>query len=392
MQDGIVHKKKRSRTEFVTSGRLFFLWSYIFYMNFNSAAGQPPVILTPEIEANLALRLEHVAAGFSVIPLIDDTKLPAVRWEPYKTATANDEQVIDWMGGLGLFTRHPARPELEVTALRNHGIVTGAVSGIVVLDLDDARAIRVAERLGLPETPVAATPRGRHIYFRHPGGTVTNRVDIFSERRKARRYAPEGFDVRSDGGFVVAPGSYFRPTDDERVLGGKVEGEYRWLVKPGAVPFADMPHWLTAILAYRAPLVANGEERSFALIVAESNASIPPSSHRIRAWANATLAACCQEIVNAPHGTQNNTIFKSAARIGSLIAGGVLDSHEAVTALFEAAHLGRHPAASARATIKSGLAAGQRSPCSGPADFFLLSSNPMPSVAAAKRRLHAGGR
>nr|WP_143840529.1 bifunctional DNA primase/polymerase [Novosphingobium panipatense] len=375
----------------MTSGRLFFLWSYIFYMNFKSAAGQSPVILTPEIEANLALRLEHVAAGFSVIPLIDDTKLPAVRWEPYKTAAAPEEQVIDWMGGLGLLTRHKARPELEITALRNHGIVTGAVSGIVVLDLDDARAIRVAERLGLPETPIAATPRGRHIYFRHPGGTVTNGVDIFSERRKARCYAPDGFDVRGDGGFVVAPGSYFRPTDNERVLGGKVEGEYRWLIKPGAVPFADMPHWLIAILAYRAPLVANSEERRFAPIVAEANASIPPSSQRISAWANATLAACCQEIVDAAHGTQNNTIFRSAARIGSLIAGGVLDGEEAVTALFEAAHMGRHPAASAKATIKSGLATGQRSACFGPANGFPLTPKPMPSVTAAKRRLRAGG-
>lgn len=210
-------------------------------MNRTTASGQAPDILTPEIIEALEYRIEHLEAGFSLIPLIDGTKLPAIRWNIRKTSPASEDQVIDWMAGVGLFSRHPARPELNITSAKNHGIVTGAVSNIVVLDLDDAFAIRFAERLGLPDTPMAATPRGRHVYFRHPGGIVGNRVDIFAERRKNRCHAPHGFDLRGDGGFVVAPGSYFLPNEEER-RGGKCDGEYRWIVRPGAVPFAAIPH------------------------------------------------------------------------------------------------------------------------------------------------------
>jgi len=83
----------------------------------------------------------------------------------------------------------------------NIGIATGAVSGLVVLDVDgeDGEASLAAlerEHGPLPATPTVLTGKGRHLYFTYPGVPVPNRV----------RVAP-GLDVRGDGGYVVAPPS-----------------------------------------------------------------------------------------------------------------------------------------------------------------------------------------
>lgn len=86
----------------------------------------------------------------------------------------------------------------------NIGIATGAVSGIVVLDIDprhggdESLAVLEAEHGKLPDTPVALTGGGGlHIYFRHPGAVVAN---------SAGRIGP-GIDVRGNGGYVIAPRS-----------------------------------------------------------------------------------------------------------------------------------------------------------------------------------------
>ncbi len=65
---------------------------------------------------------------------------------------------------------------------------------------------------------------GRHLYFRHPGGIVRNRVGL----------AP-GIDVRGDGGCVVAPPSV-HPS-------GK---RYAWVASHGPEdsPLARAPAWL----------------------------------------------------------------------------------------------------------------------------------------------------
>jgi putative DNA primase/helicase len=83
----------------------------------------------------------------------------------------------------------------------NIGIATGAVSGIIVLDVDgeDGEASLAAlerEHGPLPETPTVLTGKGRHLYFAHPGVPVPNRVRVAL-----------GLDVRGDGGYVVAPPS-----------------------------------------------------------------------------------------------------------------------------------------------------------------------------------------
>ncbi len=89
----------------------------------------------------------------------------------------------------------------------NVGIVTGAVSGIVVLDVDGTDGEESIKSLNLPPTVGVKTRRGRHLYFRHPGNPVKNFVG-----------KSPGLDLRGDGGYVVAPPSRH------------AEGEYQWVL------------------------------------------------------------------------------------------------------------------------------------------------------------------
>ena len=84
----------------------------------------------------------------------------------------------------------------DETPEANVGIVTGAVSGIVVLDVDGSEGEASLARLGeIQATAEVRTARGRHLYFAHPG---------YGVRNSAGKLGPK-LDVRGDGGYVVAP-------------------------------------------------------------------------------------------------------------------------------------------------------------------------------------------
>lgn len=86
----------------------------------------------------------------------------------------------------------------------NIGIVTGKVSGIVVVDVDPRHGgaetwdALIAEHGTVPAGPACATGGGGwHFYYRHPGHHVPSRAGILGA----------GIDVKGDGGYVVAPPS-----------------------------------------------------------------------------------------------------------------------------------------------------------------------------------------
>jgi bifunctional DNA primase/polymerase-like protein len=77
----------------------------------------------------------------------------------------------------------------------NIGIRTGAVSGIVVVDIDSPEGEAALAPL-LPSglaTPTQTTGKGRHLLFSHPGEMIQNRG----------RFRP-GCDVKGDRGYIVA--------------------------------------------------------------------------------------------------------------------------------------------------------------------------------------------
>ena len=159
---------------------------------------------------------EYLERGWSVIPVQEKAKRPAVPWKRYQDSRTSDATLHDW------FRRSPGF---------NVAIVTGGLSGLVVVDVDPRHggneSLRELERKHgvLPKTMESVTGGGgRHLYFAHPGGVIRNRTNI-----------EPGIDLRGDGGCIVAPPSV-HPS-------GK---RYRWKRghAPGDIEPAPLPDWL----------------------------------------------------------------------------------------------------------------------------------------------------
>ena len=114
------------------------------------------------------------------------SKTPIIKWTPYQTKRCTEQEITDW------WTRCP---DAMV------GIVTGAVSGMVVFDTDDEESDQYFQSL-LPESflcPMVSTPSGwKHYYFKAPAGKILNNA------AKINGYK---LDFRGDGGFVGCPPS-----------------------------------------------------------------------------------------------------------------------------------------------------------------------------------------
>lgn len=166
----------------------------------------------------------YAARGWSVIPMQPHGKRPIIAWRDAQQHAASAETIDSW------FTRWPDA---------NVGIVTGRVSGLVVVDVDaqhggPASVAGVeAARGPLPRTVEAQTGGGgRHLYYAHPGTPVANRVAI-----------RPGIDLRGDGGCVVAPPS-IHPNGRR----------YAWVAGcgPGEIALAALPaHFGAASIATR---------------------------------------------------------------------------------------------------------------------------------------------
>jgi len=120
--------------------------------------------------------------GFSVIPLIPNKKIPPFDWKEYQNRLPSESELKEWF--------------LEKNY--NIGIITGAVSNLIVIDIDNKNGkngFDYISGLDFAEIPSVKTPHnGLHLYFRYSEGVKT--------------YASEkGIDIRSDGGYVVAPPS-----------------------------------------------------------------------------------------------------------------------------------------------------------------------------------------
>jgi hypothetical protein len=167
--------------------------------------------------------LAYARRGWSVIPLRPREKRPLIPWAPHQHHRGEEAVIRQW------FRRWPAA---------GVAIVTGAVSSLVVLDVDPLHggdeSLETLERAHrpLPETiEVLTGGGGRHVYFAHPDGLVPNKVGLVA-----------GIDLRGDGGFVVAPPSV-HPSGRR----------YTWRapgLRDDARP-APMPSWLVDLVQER---------------------------------------------------------------------------------------------------------------------------------------------
>lgn len=177
----------------------------------------------------LVVALGYRALDWAAIPAIKGTKHPAIRWQEFEERLPDEAEIREW------FSRWPDA---------NIAVVTGKVSGLLVLDVDPAHGgreslQRLETRYGdLPATVEAVTGGGgRHLYFRHPGGELRNRTGL----------AP-GIDLRGDGGVIITPPS-LHPSGRR----------YAWVRghEPGTMPLADMPLWLMALLEGDGPHIGH---------------------------------------------------------------------------------------------------------------------------------------
>lgn len=256
-----------------------------------------------------------IECGFSCFPAKARGKSPEIPWRSFQTALPTIEQIRAW-----------AKRQTNVA------ICTGSVSGIIVLDLDSAAAVQKAEQLGLPPTVSVRTAKGRHVYFRHPGGRVGNRAGIFP-----------GADIRGDGGYVIAAGS-IHPDGTP----------YAWINSPVDTPLADCPQWLQGMLA------ANRQNGSEAQKAREE----PPFSHAGIADAHwqASIQAELFSLRQAPNGRRNDQLNKSTFVLAQLAAGCGFDWQPVENELRKVAYVIGLETAEINATIRSAHKKGVQNP------------------------------
>jgi hypothetical protein len=138
--------------------------------------------------------------------------------------------------------------------------VTGAISGIVVVDCDNEEALTSAlTEHDLFSMLGVKTTRGQHLYFKHPGnGTIVqNKVGGDGRDWPDLR----GFDLRGDGGYVLLPPSIKFNAD------GSFRHAYSW-----TVPRAELMDAVFGLSVYpgvkstkrsTAPVAQSDEEWTF---------------------------------------------------------------------------------------------------------------------------------
>lgn len=139
-------------------------------------------------EAAWEAALAYMTRGWAVVPIAPSGKCPLVRWQAFQERPPTEDEIREW---------YARWPDAGV------GIVTGAVSGLAVLDIDPRHggreSLAALERAhgALPHTIEAITGGGgQHLYFAISGREMKNRAGL----------AP-GIDLRAEGGLVVAPPS-----------------------------------------------------------------------------------------------------------------------------------------------------------------------------------------
>lgn len=223
--------------------------------------------------------------GWKIFPLAPGQKLPAIAKEAggrgCLDATDDDSLVIEWSD------RYPRA---------NVGLATGLPSRLIVVDLDprngsEESIARLAARGQLfPDTVTAQTANGgKHLYYAYE-----------PELKNSKSVLARGIDLKTSGGYVVAPPSV--------LTGSRV---YRWLVSPLGDNLPRLPRWAVEALKPKPqPLRPTAS-------------SVAPQD----------VGALVRFVAQAAEGQRNNSLFWAACRAAEA---GALDNL-AMRALVEAA-------------------------------------------------------
>lgn len=241
----------------------------------------------------------------------------------------------------------------------NIGLACGPQSGVFVLDVDatppkdgglagpEALAI-LEERYGeLPLTlRVSTGGDGFHLYFRWPEARpLRNRARIKIDGQRT------GLDVRADGGYVVLPPS-IHPNG----------ASYRWDMERRELH--DAPAWLLDLLdppKLEAPKL-------------QAVAPVTPAD--TENYGRKALRNAVERIHAAAEGDRHGAIFREAAGMGELVAGGVLSAEVVESALVGAGIAIGKARTEVERTVRDGMRQGSTQPRTP-------TPRPVPGTAAA---------
>lgn len=126
---------------------------------------------------------QYIQYGYSLIP-IDEEKKPHIYWKKYQYRKAPRSDILNWLNEF--------RPY-------NIGIVTGNISRLAVVDVDDLSLLpELKEEIPeITETTRVRANRGYHYYFSLNGENIRSTNNLFGKN----------LELKSNGNYIVAPPS-----------------------------------------------------------------------------------------------------------------------------------------------------------------------------------------
>jgi hypothetical protein len=125
----------------------------------------------------------YLKNGYSLIP-VDKEKRPCIYWKQYQYKRAGIKDILNW--------------HIQFDTL-NVGIVTGRISKLAVIDIDDLSLLPdLKEKIPeITETTRVKTNRGYHYYFYLNGENIRSTNSLFGRN----------LELKSNGNYIVAPPS-----------------------------------------------------------------------------------------------------------------------------------------------------------------------------------------
>tara|TARA_R100000656_G_scaffold94406_3_gene68350 strand:+ start:5492 stop:7405 length:1914 start_codon:yes stop_codon:yes gene_type:complete len=166
---------------------------------------------TNEENPALEAAIGYLEQDWSVIPINPTSKKPYIPWKRYQQRRPTDGEVEQWFRNW---------PDARLA------VVTGELSGIVIVDCDSEEAHQFAIEEGLSSPVRVKTKRGVHHYFDHPRDGKRRGPRVGGNSRGTDWPKFDGIDFRGDGSYALLPPS----------------PSYEWDIE---YPFSqtDIPRW-----------------------------------------------------------------------------------------------------------------------------------------------------